>query len=199
MTKSCPVCDRAIRAENPSKGDSVYEEHYCSHYCRLFEEQGLEKIPRLNKYHTGRFSWPEIHIPCEMCSKPTLLSHEIERGNRKFCSMKCHHLLKSAKKRRMEIGHLLLCILRHRATYFSQKESWMGANLIAEYMGRTTRKINSQRVSSMLKRWIASGLVESKNGEYRFNLKKLGKTPLGKALYDWLTLPYAERIVFQQT
>lgn len=75
----------------------------------------------------------------------------------------------------------------------------MGANLIAEYMGRTTRKVNSQRVSSMLKRWIASGLVESKNGEYRFNLKKLGKTPLGKAMYDWLTLPYAERIVFQQT
>ena len=108
--------------------------------------------------------------------------------------MKCHHLLKSAKKRRMEIGHLLLCILKHRATYFSKKESWMGANLIAEYMGRTTRKINSQRVSSMLKRWIASGLVESKNGEYRFNLKKLGKTPLAKAMYDWITLPYAERL-----
>ena len=50
----------------------------------------------------------------------------------------------------------------------------------------------------MLKRWVASGLVESKNREYRFNLKKLGKTPLGKAMYDWLTLPYAERIVFQQ-
>ena len=94
----------------------------------------------------------------------------------------------------MEIGHLLLCILRHRATYFSKKESWMGANLIAEYMGRTTRKINSQRVSSMLKRWIASGLVESKNGEYRFNLKKLGKTPLAKAMYDWTMLSYAERI-----
>ena len=193
MTQSCPVCDREIRAENPSKGDSIYEEQYCSHYCRLFEEQGLEKIPRLNKYHTGMFRWPEIHIPCEMCAKPTLLSYEIERGNRKFCSIKCHHLLKSAKKRHMELGHLLLSILKHRATYFPKK-SWMGSNLIAEYLARTTRQINSQRVTSMLKRWIACGLVDSKNREYRFNLKKLGKTPLAKAMYDWVTLPYAERM-----
>ncbi len=70
----------------------------------------------------------------------------------------------------------------------------MGANLIAEYIGRTSRKVNSQRVSSMLKRWIASGLVDANNGEYRFNLKKLGKTPLAKAMYDWIILPYAERI-----
>jgi len=94
----------------------------------------------------------------------------------------------------MEIGHLLLCILRHRATYFPKKESWMGATLIAEYIGRTTRQINSKRVSSMLKRWVASGLVEYKNLEYRFNLKKLGKTPLAKMMYDWITLPYAERM-----
>jgi predicted nucleic acid-binding Zn ribbon protein len=160
----------------------------------LFEERELEKIPRLNKHHLGRFSWPEIHIPCEMCAKPTLLSYDIERGNRQFCSMKCHHLLKSAKKRHMEASHLLLCILKHRATYYPKKESWVGAKLIAEYIGRTSRKVNSQRVSSILKRWIASGLVDANNGEYRFNLKKLGKTPLAKAMYDWTMLSYAERI-----
>jgi len=70
----------------------------------------------------------------------------------------------------------------------------MGSKLIAEYIARTTRQINSQRVTSMLKRWAAAGLVDAKNGEYRFNLKKLGKTPLAKAMYDWITLPYAERM-----
>ena len=91
------------------------------------------------------------------------------------------------------MGHLLLSILKHRAIY-SPQNSWMKANLIAEYMGRTTRQITPQRVSAMIKRWVAAGLVEYKNLEYRFNLKKLGKTPLAKMMYDWVTLPYAERM-----
>ena len=192
--QGCPVCDRAIRADNPSKGDRIYEEQYCSHYCRIFEERGLKKIRKSdNKYHSGMFRWPKIHIPCQMCAEPTLLIHDIEKGNRQFCSTTCHHLFKGARKRHMDMGHLLLSILKHKATY-SPKTSWMKAHLIAEYMGRTTQQITPYRVSSMLKRWIACGLVEYKNLEYRFNLKKLGKTPLAKAMYDWITLPYAERM-----
>ena len=193
---SCSLthCGRSIRADNPSKGDRVYEEDYCSHYCRVFEEQGLERIPRLSKYHSGRFRWPEIHIPCEMCAEPTLLIHDIEKGNRQFCSTTCHHLLKSGKKRHMDMGHLLLSILKHRATYYP-KISWMKAELIAGYMGRTTRQITLHRVSSMLKRWVASGIVEHNDTEYRFNLNKLGNTPLAKFMYDWVTMPYSQRVL----
>lgn len=194
--KSCPItqCGRPIRANNPSKGDRIYEEVYCSHYCRLFDEQGLEKIQRLNKYHSGMSRWPEIHIPCEMCAEPTLLLHHMEKSNRQFCSTTCHHLLKSGKKRHMDIGHLLLSILKHRATY-SPATSWMKAELIARYMGRTTRQMTSHRVSSILKRWVASGIVEHSDKEYRFDLQRLDKIPLAKFMYDWVTMPYSQRVL----
>ena len=195
--KPCPVaeCGRPIKADNPSKGDRIYEETYCSHYCRIFDEQGLERIPRLNKYHSGRFRWPEIHIPCEMCAEPTLIIHDIEKSNRQFCSNTCYHKLKSGKKRSMELGHLLLSILKHRATY-SPKNPWMTGKSIAEYMVAIERfRINSYRVSSVMKRWVASGIVEHDDTQYRFDLKKLGETPLAQFMYDWVTMPYSQRVL----
>ena len=189
-----PQCQRTIRADNPSKGDRIYEEDYCSHYCRLFAEQGLEKTQRLHKFHSGMFRWPEIHISCEMCAAPTLLLHDIEKGNRQFCSIACHHLFKGARRRHMDMGHILLSILKHHATYYPEL-SWMKAELIARYMGRSGRQITSHRISSMLKRWVASGIVEYKDIQYHFNLDKLGNTPLAKFMYDWVTMPYSQRVL----
>jgi len=193
----CPLtqCGRPIRADNPSKGDRIYEEIYCSHYCRLFDEQGLERLPRLNKYHSGRFRWPDIHIPCEMCAEPTLLLHDIEKSNRQFCSNACYHKLKAGKKRSMELGHLILSIIKHRATYFPTTP-WLTGKRIAQYMAATERfRINSYRVSAVMKRWVASGIVEHIDKEYRFDLKKLDKIPLAKFMYDWVTMPYSQRVL----
>jgi len=55
-------------------------------------------------------------------------------------------------------------------------------------------RINSYRVSSVMKRWVASGIVEHDDTQYRFDLKKLGEIPLAKFMYDWVSMPYAERM-----
>ena len=49
----CPVCSRKLKTDNPQKGDISWETTYCSHYCRLYDEQKLEQVPFAggNKHH----------------------------------------------------------------------------------------------------------------------------------------------------
>ena len=56
MGKNCPVCTRPVKSENPQKGDLAWEDTYCSTYCRLYDERGLEKVPFEggNKHHKNK-------------------------------------------------------------------------------------------------------------------------------------------------
>lgn len=187
-------------AHNPQKGDRTYEEDYCSHYCREFDSRNLKMVLKSdNKHHSGMLKWPQIHIPCEMCAEPTLLIHDLEKCNRQFCSTACYHKLLGGKKRGMEPAFLLLSILKHRATYYP-KTAEMRCERLADYMGRGHKQTNSFRVASMLKRWVASGIIiyidrpSRKAGDYKFDLNRLGDTPLAKSMLDWVTMSYAERV-----
>ncbi|HIF03529.1 MAG TPA: hypothetical protein EYQ84_09675 [Nitrospinaceae bacterium] len=56
MNKCCPVCSRKLKTENPQKGDISWEITYCTHYCRLYDEQKLEQVPFAggNKHHKNK-------------------------------------------------------------------------------------------------------------------------------------------------
>ncbi len=72
----------------------------------------------------------------------------------------------------------------------------MTGKSIAEYMVAIERfRINSYRVSSVMKRWVASGIVEHDDTQYRFDLKKLGETHLAQFMYNWVTMPYSQRVL----
>jgi len=222
MSMKCPVCERIIKAHHPQKGDRLYEEDYCSHYCRLFDSQNLENVQVGNsKHHSGILRWPKIYIPCEMCAEPTLIIHDIEKSNRQFCSTTCYHKLLGGKKRGMAAAYMLLSLLKHRATYHVNI-SEIPSEELAAYTARGFKRMTTLRVAPMLKRWVASGIITSTrkrrrrrmvvsplDGEvydmgdgastvYKFNLKKLGDTPLAKFMLDWVTMSYAERLAVSE-
>ena len=223
MSAKCPVCERIIKADHPQKGDRLYEEDYCSHYCRLFDSQNLKKVVKSrSKHHAGMFKWPEIHIPCEMCAEPTLIIHDIEKCNRQFCSTTCYHKLLGGKKRGMVAAYLLLSLLKHRATYYPTK-SELSCDELAAYTTRGFKRMNGSRVASMLKRWVASGIITIRRhrrtrrmivnptnrateyvgvgvkSTYKFNLEKLQDTPLARFMLDWVTMSYSERVALSQS
>ena len=90
MGNTCPVCSRTVKSENPQKGEVSWETTYCSHYCRLFDERKLTKVPFKggNKHHNNKLAWPIIKVKCDMCEKEATLKHELERGNVRTVFMK---------------------------------------------------------------------------------------------------------------
>ena len=84
MAKSCPVCSRRVKTDNPQKGDVAWETVYCSHYCRLYDEQKLEKVPFNggNKHHkgnsSGRQSRPSVKCAIQILFSSTMLNEATE-------------------------------------------------------------------------------------------------------------------------
>ena len=120
MSKSCAVCSRKLRTENPQKGDICWETTYCSHYCRLFMmNRNLSKsLSRAeNKHHNNELNGFKIHIPCDMCENEVVLKHTMEQGNRRYCSRKCYNQLKSCQKRQINKTINLLHYLEHNYKY----------------------------------------------------------------------------------
>jgi len=206
MAKSCPVCSRRVKTDNPQKGDVAWETVYCSHYCRLYDEQKLEKVPFNggNKHHKGKLKWPSIKTKCEMCDTDIVLKHDAERGNRKYCSRKCWNKLKSCQKRYIHRTLNILYYLEHAYRYEGKK--WSSPSIISEKCEKQGTSCSPSSVGLAMKRWREAGIVEAKlqggssNGhQYRLNPKGLRGMTVSQFIYHWNTMSYAEKIAFKQT
>ena len=203
MSKSCPVCSRKLKTENPQKGDICWETTYCAHYCRLYDEQKLEQVPFAggNKHHNNKLTWPKITIECDMCDKEVVLKHSLEQGNRRYCSRKCYNTLKSCQKRRINKTINLLHYLEHDYKY--GKYEWLPPQTIAEVCSKQSAGLTKSTVSIILKRWREAGIIEaqlqsnSNNYYYRFNPQGLKGIKVSKFIYHWNTMSYAERMAFK--
>ena len=202
--KSCPVCSRPVNCDNPQKGDTSWETVYCSHYCRLFDERGLTKVPFKggNKHHNNKLCWPVIKIPCDMCDeKEATLKHDLERGNSKYCSKECWNKLKSCQNRKIHQTLNILHYLEHAYKYEGHK--WIPPQIIAEKCGKQGVYIGRSSVGTMLKRWREAGIVEAKlrsgsakSFDYRFRPEGLRGMRVSQFIYHWNTMSYAERMAF---
>lgn len=202
----CPVCERLIKCLSPQKGDMVYEENYCSKYCRLYDEQNLKWVAydTTCANHKGKLKWPSIPISCAMCNGEIHLLHDIEKSNRSYCSIDCWNKLKSSQKRGIHRTLNMLSLLQHRRKH--HRDAWMAPADISERCGRKGQMCSPTSVGLTMKRWITSGIIESRlhggsqhGHDYRFILKGLRGMTVAQFIYKWNTMSYAERIAFQQT
>ena len=204
MARKCPVCSRNINNHNPQKGDVAWETTYCSHYCRLFDERGLTKVPFKggNKHHNNKLCWPVIKIPCDMCEeKEATLKHDIERGNTKYCSRKCWGKLKASQKRHIHRTINALHYLEHSYKYEGNR--WLDPSAIAEMCSVQGSSCGRSSIGLLMKRWREAGIVEarvrsvSSNGfEYRFRPEGLRGMRVSQFVHHWNTMSYAERMAF---
>jgi len=201
----CPVCSRPVKHLSPQKGDMVWEETYCSKYCRLFDEQGLEMVPfdGGSVHHKNKLRWPRIPITCEMCDAEMLLVHDIEKSNTRYCSQDCWNKLKKCQKRWIQRTVNMLNFLYHRRNYHG--EGWVSPSAISERCGRKGQMCSPTAAGLSMKRWREAGIVEAKliggsqhGHEYRFIPKGLRGMTISQFIYNWNTMSYAERIAFQQ-
>ena len=200
----CPVCSRKLRTENPQKGDISWEITYCSHYCRLYDEQKLEQVMFAggNKHHNNKTTWPKIMIDCDMCDEKVVLKHTLEQGNRKYCSRKCYNKLKSCQKRHINKTMNLLHYLEH--SYKFEGKKWLSSQIIAEKCSKQSAGVTKSTVGLMLKRWREAGIIEvkfqsrtSNTYQYRFNPQGLQGMKVSQFVYQWNTMSYAERMAFK--
>ena len=199
----CPVCSRKLKNDNPQKGDVAWETTYCAHYCRLFDERKLEKVPFKggNKHHNNKLCWPHIKIPCDMCDNEATLRHDLERGNGRYCSRKCWHKLKSCQKRKIHQTINILHFLEHDYHYGGHQ--YLPSTLIAEKCGLKGASLAKSSVGGMMKRWREAGIVEGKlrsgasaSYDYRFRPEGLRGMKVSQFIYAWNTMSYAERMAF---
>ena len=203
MSKSCAVCSRTLKTDNPQKGDICWETTYCSHYCRLYAQNKLEKVPfkNQNKHHNNREKWPDIHIDCDMCENKVVLKHTMEQGNRRYCSRKCYNKLKSCQKRQINKTINLLHYLEHDYRYGGH--GWLPPQTISEVCNKQSAGFTKSTVSIMLKRWREAGIIEaqlqrtSNNYHYRFNPQGLKGMKVSEFVYNWNNMSYAERMAFK--
>ncbi len=199
----CPVCSRKLKTNNPQKGDISWETTYCSHYCRLYDEQKLEKVPFAggNKHHNNKLTWPKIKVKCEMCDNDVILKQNLECGNRKYCSRKCWNKLKGCQRRRIHQTLNLLHYLEHAYKY--EGHEWLSSTIISEKCSKQGTSFTRNAVGLMMKRWREAGIVEAKfrnsstnSYDYRLKPEGLKGLSISQFVYKWNTMSYAERMAF---
>ena len=203
MGKKCPVCTRPVKSENPQKGDLAWEDTYCSTYCRLYDERGLEKVPFEggNKHHKNILRWPRIPIKCDMCENEILLVHDEEKCNKRYCSRECWNKVKTSQKRGILRTLNILHYIEHNHKYKGNK--WLSPSDISEKCNRKGVMCSPTSVGLILKRWREAGIVRSQlqggssNGmEYRLYRPGLKGMSISQFVYRYNTMSYAERIAF---
>ena len=96
--------------------------------------------------------WPKITISCDTCQGDVTLTHSKEGDDRAFCCRKCHIKVKTCRKNAMK-DYTILKILRERPDGLPNDE-------IAYLLGTVHQhRCNPYQISSLLKRWIAYGVV----------------------------------------
>jgi len=169
---------------------SIFEEQYCSEYCRVFQTNNLSilngEIDLGNSQLRGFNWWPIIEIPCEMCEKPTELRYEWEAADKQFCSRLCYTKMKTARPRKSQMNYAMLRLLRHRRRHYG--EGWVSAGVIHEIMSRRRDVIgNPRRWGGLLQRWVKRGVVEIQRGtpnQYRLHLDHI-TGPLAQMFHEY--------------
>ena len=201
---NCPVCNMNIGtdASKPFKskggrGTIRYETHYCSRYCREFDERGLKKLPISDsKHHKGIFGYPAIEVACEMCSEKVILKRtNYESASRYFCSKACFNKMKSAKGRKVYVIWRVLSTIRHLSEKVGIKKITPD-EILATINNDTLIGTDAKKMRGMLSRWITAGIISKDEKHYTYHKEGLRGKPLGLFIYDYLSMTYAERLAF---
>lgn len=173
-TQACPVCTRAIDGYDSgmrSSTSGALEPHFCSRYCRIFDERGLKKINGAEKYGKRQFEgfnwWPKIPVDCDNCGDSFNLASQCDHNNQVFCNIKCATTVKTSKKKAMR-DYQSLRILRTLGWENRLNEGgWVSAEVIAKKLCQYNYKANSNTVAGFMRRWVSRGIVEHKPSHYR--------------------------------
>ena len=199
MATNCPVCSRSFNPLNPQKGDLAWEETYCSNYCRLFDERGLEKVPfdGGNKHHKNKLRWPRIPIKCEMCDNEILIVLDKEKSNKRYCSRPCYNKLKTSQKRGILNTLNILHYLEYNHKY--NNNQWLSPADISDKCSRKGVCCSASTVGLLMKRWREAGIVKcqgSRKMEYQLDKLGLKGMSISQFIYKYNTMSYADRIAF---
>ena len=187
MTKRC-FCSQTI---NPSlEGSAIYEEDYCSTYCRIYDEKGLEPINGQEKTGLKQLSGlmysPVVKMPCDYCGVEfRLKGSEKRKMNANFCSKECHKKITKLKIKKSLLNYTIIKSLHHHKKH---GEGWITLDRLNEIMSRSRNfKSTSRRLSMFLKTWIGRGLVEKKmvGSKSHYRLSDMGLNyPIAKVFVD---------------
>lgn len=198
----CAVCNRerdGFDSGKRSSTSSALEPHFCSRYCRLFDEQGLTKINGEEKYGKSQFRgfdwWPKIAVNCDFCGEPFDLSCNGEHNNQVFCGLKCSNAVKTSKRKAMRC-YQTLRILRTLgwANRTHEKDGgWLEGRTIAKKLEQFNYKANGGVVGGLIRKWVSRGIVEQQlnsNGGSQYRLApKYRDKPLGKLVWEYNQRP----------
>jgi hypothetical protein len=202
--KTC-ICGNEVKPEVVTTL-CFWEENYCSIYCRLYDERGLEKVNRgevlketgSKHYKNFKSFWdyPLIPSECITCGEELLLS-KTKEPSKPYCSHKCSTKIhRNPKVRKAIFVFTMLRIMRHRHLYYEGEQQWVSGNNMYAIMQRMGGHPQKNPYSMTMRIWAKRGLLIEREGEYRdergskrpqkqykFNPAFL-EVPLGKAFYE---------------
>jgi hypothetical protein len=203
--KSC-LCGKEINAE-ATTNYVFWEEDYCSTYCRLFDERGLEKVNRGEslkekgnpnwKNFTGFFDYPEIKSECVCCGKEVILSKTAE-PSKPYCSRACHTKIhRHPKSRKSQFVFTMLRVMKHYTKKRSGGDEWICSSRMYSIMQRMGCHPEKNPYAMLMRIWASRGVLDTKDSshhsergtklsikEYRFKPSLL-EMPLGKVFYEY--------------
>jgi len=195
MAKTCE-CGNKVPAKG---GGAVYENDYCSRYCREFYSRGLKKIPKSSsKHHKTHLKYPVIDCDCLGCGKSfEITAKKSDKGRHQaWCSQQCLNKVRGAPVRRASITFTMLALLKHRRKY-GIYGGWMNHEEVFNIMQNFNNSSGKNSFTSLLPIWHKKGVLEKKErqgdrrAEYRMSDWGL-RTPLGKVFFEAKNLKWEE-------
>lgn len=195
MAKTCE-CGNKVPARG---GGAVYENDYCSRYCREFYSRGLKKIPKSSsKHHKTHLKYPVIDCDCLGCGKSfEITAKKSDKGRHQaWCSQQCLNKVRGAPVRRASITFTMLALLKHRRKY-GIYGGWMNHEEVFNIMQNFNNSSGKNSFTSLLPIWHKKGVLEKKDrqgdrrAEYRMSDWGL-RTPLGKVFFEAKNLKWEE-------
>ena len=195
MAKTCE-CGNKVPAKG---GGAVYENDYCSRYCREFYSRGLKKIPKSSsKHHKNQLKFPVIDCDCLGCGKSfEITAKKSDKGRHQaWCSQQCLDKVRGAPVRRASITFTMLALLKHRGKY-GIYGGWMNHEEVFNIMQNFDNSSGKNSFTSLLPIWHKKGVLEKKDrqgdrrAEYRMSDWGL-RTPLGKVFFEAKNLKWEE-------
>lgn len=195
MAKTCE-CGNKVPVRG---GGAVYENDYCSRYCREFYSRGLKKISKSSsKHHKNHAKFPVIDCDCLGCGKSfEITAKKSDKGRHQaWCSRQCLNKVRGAPVRRASITFTMLALLKHRGKY-GIYGGWMNHEEVFNIMQNFNNSSGKNSFTSLLPIWHRKGVLEKKDrqgdrrAEYRMSDWGL-RTPLGKVFFEAKNLKWEE-------
>lgn len=195
MAKTCE-CGNKVPARG---GGAVYENDYCSRYCREFYSRGIKKISKSSsKHHKNHLKFPVIDCDCLGCGKSfEITAKKSDKGRHQaWCSQQCLNKVRGAPVRRASITFTMLALLKHRRKY-GIYGGWMNHEEVFKIMQNFNNSSGKNSFTSLLPIWHKKGVLEKKDrqgdrrAEYRMSDWGL-RTPLGKVFFEAKNLKWEE-------